>query len=655
MLDKGTIVAAYRVDGVLGEGGMGTVYRATQLSLNRTIALKILSAALSEDAAFRERFRREGLLQAAIDHEHIVTVYEAGETEHGLFLAMRLIRGPTLKNMILARELDAERSLRILRQVADALDAAHEVGLTHRDIKPQNILVGARDHAYLADFGLTKSADEVRLTGTGQFIGTIDYVAPEQIQGEPAGVQSDVYALTGVLYECLTGGLAFARPTEAAVVFAHVTEPPPRASERAAGLPEAIDEVVARGMAKAPEDRYATAGELVRSAARALGIETAEATALRPPAPAAAPAGAATVPSPVVGSPGGATVTRGTAGAAAATVPAQVAGGPAVAAPGAPTVPARAPARPRRRLPLAVTAGVAALAAVAGFLLAGSGSDGDGPALTSSASAGSLSFSYPGGWGRAPEQPRIPGLRFSDAIVLAPAGGSTSRLVAGGVEGSGPTLLPPSFVAGLTDPPERGEPVKLGELEAYRYSGLRPEGSRLDLTVYAIPTGEGVAALACAAERGASRTFREHCDRVATTVTLSGARALPLGPSEDYSRLVSGAVARLETARARGQRRLRAASSQAAQAEAAAGLAQAYRRASRALSGASVGPAEAGANAALAAALRDAGRAYDRLVAAARGGDEDGYAAARRAVRRAEGQARRRLQGLEALGYSIAG
>ena len=143
MLSPGTIVSGYRVDGILGEGGMGIVYRATQLSLSRTVALKILATELSQDKAFRERFRREGLLQAAIDHEHIVTVYEAGETEHGLFLAMRLIRGPTLKDMILSGELDPARTLRILAQVADALDTAHDVGLTHRDIKPQNILIGS--------------------------------------------------------------------------------------------------------------------------------------------------------------------------------------------------------------------------------------------------------------------------------------------------------------------------------------------------------------------------------------------------------------------------------------------------------------------------------------------------------------------------------
>src|SRR3954470_22281717 len=175
LLDRGTIVSGYRIDDVIGHGGMGVVYEATQISLNRTVALKLLAAHLSDDPLFRERFRREGLLQAQLDHPHIVTVHEAGESEYGLFLAMRMIRGPRLKDLIVTGELDAGRTFRLLRTIADALDFAHESGLIHRDVKPQNMLVGARDHAYLADFGLTKLPDSESLTGSGHFVGTIDY------------------------------------------------------------------------------------------------------------------------------------------------------------------------------------------------------------------------------------------------------------------------------------------------------------------------------------------------------------------------------------------------------------------------------------------------------------------------------------------------
>jgi serine/threonine protein kinase len=270
LLEEGTIVSGYRVDGLLGEGGMGAVYKATQLSLNRVVALKLLAPNLSDDPGFRARFEREGQVQAALDHEHIVSVYEAGTSEFGLFLAMRLIDGPTLKRLILDDDLDPRRTVRLLAQVAHALDAAHDAGLIHRDIKPQNILIGKGDHAYLADFGLIKAPDEARLTGTGQFIGTIDYVAPEQIQAEPATPASDCYSLAGVLYECLTGEVPFPKPSEAATLHAHVMSPPPTVSERRPDLPPALDGVIAQGMAKDPWSRPTLAVELIQSASRAL-------------------------------------------------------------------------------------------------------------------------------------------------------------------------------------------------------------------------------------------------------------------------------------------------------------------------------------------------------------------------------------------------
>lgn len=265
-LAPGTLIAGYRVDDVLGEGGMTVVYRATQLSLNRVIALKVLSPALGDDAGFRERFRREGRIQAALDHLHIVPIYEAGESEHGLFLAMRLIDGGTLKDLILDGAPDLRRMLRLLTQVAQALDAAHAAGLIHRDVKPQNILIGPGDHAYLADFGLTKSPDDSSITATGQFMGTIDYVSPEQIRGDAATAASDRYSLAAVVHECLTGTVPFAREHEVATLHAHLVEPPPRVTERRPDLPAALDAVIAHGMAKDPAQRPASASELVRAA-----------------------------------------------------------------------------------------------------------------------------------------------------------------------------------------------------------------------------------------------------------------------------------------------------------------------------------------------------------------------------------------------------
>jgi len=267
----GTIIAGHRIEGVLGSGsGMGLVYRATQLSLDREVALKFLSRELSGDPQFRERFRREGRLQATINHPHIAPVYEAGETEQGLFISMCVIEGPTLKDLIFDRELDTDRTLALLAQVAEALDAAHELGLVHRDVKPQNILIGPGDHAYLADFGLTKSPNVEALTETGQLLGTIDYISPEQARALPATVASDIYSLACVLYECLAGQVPYYRTSEPAALFAHIMDPPPRLSERRPDLPVALDEVIARGLAKAPDNRPARASQLLADARRVL-------------------------------------------------------------------------------------------------------------------------------------------------------------------------------------------------------------------------------------------------------------------------------------------------------------------------------------------------------------------------------------------------
>jgi serine/threonine protein kinase len=270
-LPNGTLIGGYRVDGVLGRGSWGVVYRATQLSLNRAIALKLLLPEACQEADFLERFRREALLQGGLDHPHIVPIHETGVSDHGPYIAMRMVPGPTLKDLILAGTLDTERTLRILFPVADALDVAHEAGMTHRDVKPQNILIGMRDHAFLVDFGSIRAHELAPLTGIGQFVGTIDYAAPEQIQGEAPEAATDVYALTCVLFECLTGTVPFQLPTDAAVLYAHIARPVPVATERRDDLPEDIDAVIATGMAKSPAERYLTATELIRHAARALG------------------------------------------------------------------------------------------------------------------------------------------------------------------------------------------------------------------------------------------------------------------------------------------------------------------------------------------------------------------------------------------------
>ena len=281
----GTRLGAYRVDELIGRGGMGEVYRAFDLRLERPVALKLLTAALSEDERFRERMLRESRLAAGLDHPNVVPVYEAGEQAGHLFTAMRYVGGLDLKGLLRRHgHLDPARVIKLVAPVADALDAAHARGLVHRDVKPSNVLVddpGGREHAYLADFGLTQSAAH-RGPADGALMGTIDYVSPEQVRGEEVDGRADQYALACLLFESLTGTPPFQRSSDLETLFAHLEEPPPPARERRGDLPPELDDVLARGMAKDSSERYGSCSELVAAAGAALGVEQPERRARRP-------------------------------------------------------------------------------------------------------------------------------------------------------------------------------------------------------------------------------------------------------------------------------------------------------------------------------------------------------------------------------------
>jgi ABC-type branched-subunit amino acid transport system substrate-binding protein len=277
----GTTFAGYRVDALVGRGGMGVVYRATDLSLERPVALKLIAPELAEDQGFRARFLREPRLAASLDHPNVIPIYEAGEYDGQLYLAMRYVEGTDLKSL-LEREgkLPPERALGILGQVAGALDAAHRRALVHRDVKPPNVLLDEDEHAYLTDFGITKQLGGAS-TDTGRVVGTLDYLAPEQIRGEPVDARTDSYALACVLYECLSGAPPFRRETEGETLWAHMQEQPAplRAHPR-------LDPVLRKALAKDREKRYATCAELIDAAATALGLGAAIAPR-RPHLPAA--------------------------------------------------------------------------------------------------------------------------------------------------------------------------------------------------------------------------------------------------------------------------------------------------------------------------------------------------------------------------------
>jgi serine/threonine-protein kinase len=268
----GTVLGGYRIVEPLGRGGTSVVYRAEHVRLGRPAALKLLVPGLG-DSDFSARFLRESQLAASLDHPSIVSVYDAGESDGLLYIAMACIDGSDLRSMLEDDgRLPLRRALRIVGQVGKALDAAHARGLVHRDVKPANILVGPGDRAYLSDFGVVKELAGNSTTRTGTFVGTIEYCAPEQIEGRDVGPRADVYSLACVLYECLAGEPPFHRPSEVAVLNAHLHSSPPKLVRAAPELPAALDQVIAKALSKSPLDRYATCGEFV-AAAKAAAAE----------------------------------------------------------------------------------------------------------------------------------------------------------------------------------------------------------------------------------------------------------------------------------------------------------------------------------------------------------------------------------------------
>jgi DNA-binding beta-propeller fold protein YncE len=262
-LQPGVVFAGHRIEMVAGRGGMGVVYRATQLALDRTVALKVIASGLLEDQTVRARFVRESKVAASIDHPNVIPIYYAGEEDGIAYIAMRYVAGDDVRSLV-RREgpLEASRAAHIVAQTGSALDAAHAAGLVHRDIKPANVLLGPEDHVYLTDFGLTKP---------GHWVGTLDYVAPEQIRGERVDARADVYALGCLLYYTLTGEVPYKREGDEARLWAHLNDPPPKPSEH--GAREPFDAVVARALAKDPEERYPSAGDLGRAARAAAANE----------------------------------------------------------------------------------------------------------------------------------------------------------------------------------------------------------------------------------------------------------------------------------------------------------------------------------------------------------------------------------------------
>jgi len=264
----GTEIAGYRIEERIGRGGMGVVYRAQHMNLQRRAAIKIIAPEFADTKGFRSRFIREARIAAALQHPNIVTVYDAGQAGQTLYIAMQFIRGSDL-SAILNEEgrLRPYRAIDVCRQVASALDAAHGMALIHRDVKPANVLIEGR-RAYLTDFGLTKSSGATKsaLTQAGELVGTIHYVAPEQIEGGQVDARTDVYSLACLLFHCLTGDVPFTRDTDVAVIYAHLSETPPKLTDVRPELPVGLDAVIAKALDKSPARRFQSCSDLMSAA-----------------------------------------------------------------------------------------------------------------------------------------------------------------------------------------------------------------------------------------------------------------------------------------------------------------------------------------------------------------------------------------------------
>ncbi len=653
LLRPGDVVGGFRIDDVIGIGGMAIVYRAEQVSLGRPVALKVLSSRLTHDTVFRERFRREGTHAAALEHPNIVPVYDSGEQDGHLYLAMRLVEGTNLAELIQTRGLTADQTIQILRPIASALDTAHAAGLIHRDVKPQNILITNQNHPYLADFGVAKGSNTYGLTATGGFVGSVNYASPEQIKGLTLTPASDVYALTAVLYHCLTGQVPYERETDAGVMHAHLHEPPPSLA-KLDGANSDFHTVLARGMAKDSGARYGHAGDLLTAAGLSVSrLPTARRKHV-PAFPNGAPGSS--------DSPGSSDVSASSDASGSIADNAQdpqsrkeepadaqrarrVADLTAVDVRREPPEPEPEPVETTHRRTLMIAGGAVACVAAAAFALLLAGSGGAG---ASTYRSDHLILVAGPEW--RPGAPAVKGLRLADPVSVS----TTSTHVSAGAIADPAKIaaaVPPSVLRTYGAPARSGLLVlPLGRARRFVWTtGHTP----LELVVVA--TGAGELAMLCRATSAAALPrMLAACGQIAKAAKVIGTSVDYPGPDPRVSTLLSRALAsrpRLATAVAGESTDL----SLHARAPSLARLASADQSAAGAFRRAALASRYRPSVDALASALEREGALVAQAARAAGGGSRARYASLRARAEGARGGLGAGVGGLAALGFVLRG
>jgi serine/threonine protein kinase len=644
-LRPGEILADYEVEAVLGGGDTGAVYRARQLSLERTVALKILSVELAGDAQLQERFRVEAGRAARLDHPNIVPVFELGEAEEMLFLAMRFVDGVTLSDSLVSGDMTPRETLHVLQSIGAALDAAHDVGLVHRDIKPENILISAGGHPYLTDFGIAKRSVATGTTKARGFLGSTGYAAPEQINGDEVTRATDIYALTGLLFRCLSGRAPFEHDTESSLLRAHLEADPPRFEDLGFEVPEALEDLIAHGLAKRAEDRFVTAGSLMDEAEWALSLlpDGALDEVSLPLNP--LPDGALDeVPLPLslpdAWEPVESTEDRPKPRAAGDRVRPRPGAGSVLPSR---SFGARPHAFPRAG---ALVAAAALLCAVAGFVAVGSGGGADEREIT----IGQLRLQYDASWNAAAAS--LPGLRLATTEGLVRAEGTSEGKLAAGVvsePGSGLGPAPKELRARWKErvAPKR---VRLGDAEAYAYRApLKQEGTQLS---YFIPTEQHYLAVACETPASDDADFVRACEAVVASASVAGDAARPVGPSAAVAEKLEAAMSKLRSDRRRHARLLNSRSA-TARARGARMLARSHRSFARGLRSGPVPLQDRAGIERIAASGAALARAFDQMAAMAKRKSYRAYDKARVRLAAADRGLRSAIAGLKALGYAL--